>query len=340
MSSSHSFTNSDSGQHRLCVADRDFLGAKHDQSERQTWAVVVLTVVMMVGEIIGGTVFGSMALVADGWHMATHAAALTIAALAYRYARRHVSDPRFSFGTGKVGELSGFASAIVLGMIALIIGWESITRLINPHLINFTQATWIAVLGLIVNLISALLLHQEGHQHTHEQDHDQDDHHNDHEEDHHDHNHDHHHDSNLRAAYVHVLADALTSVLAIAGLLAGRYLGWIWMDPLMGIVGALVIAQWSVSLMRSAGAHLVDMNLNTTLLTRVRERLEANGDVVRDLHLWRVGPGHHALVVALHTPQPQPADSYRAKLSDLAGLSHVTVEVNRNSSASVTPPSA
>jgi cation diffusion facilitator family transporter len=310
---------------RTCIAQSDFLGASHDQNERRTWAVVAVTALMMVGEIIGGTVFGSMALVADGWHMATHAAALSIAALAYRYARRHAHDARFSFGTGKVGELTGFASAVVLGMIALLIGWESLTRLVNPHPINFSQATWIAVLGLIVNLLSAALLHQGEHGHDHD-DHDHDE----LDDDNFGHAHE-HHDNNLRAAYMHVLADALTSVLAIAGLLMGRYLGWVWMDPLMGIVGALVIAQWSWGLMRSAGSYLVDMNLNTGLLARVRERLETDGDTVCDLHLWRIGPGHHALVVVMESRQPTTPDAYRAKLAGLPGLSHITVEVNATS---------
>jgi len=321
---------------RTCAWPSDFLGASHDRHERQTWAVVIVTTLMMVAEIIGGTWYGSMALVADGWHMATHAAALTIAALAYRYARSHVSDPRFTFGTGKIGELSGFASAIVLGMISLFIAWESITRLVSPKAINFSQAIFIAVIGLAVNLVSALLLHQggghdhhehdDGHEHDH--DHDEDDHDDDHDHSH-DHAHEHHHDTNMRAAYVHVLADALTSVSAILGLLLGRYLGWVWMDPIMGIVGALVIAQWSLSLLKSAGAHLVDMNMNVSLLKQVRERLESNGDTVCDLHLWRLGPGHHALVATIKADAPASPDAYRAKLQDLQGLSHVTVEVDQ-----------
>lgn len=305
---------------RICIAEGDFLGASHDRNERRTWTVVVVTTLMMFGEIIGGTIFGSMALVADGWHMATHAAALSVAALAYRYARRHVGDPRFSFGTGKIGELTGFASAVVLGMISLLIGWESLTRLVSPRPIDFTQATWIAVLGLVVNLVSAALLHQHEHGHQHDDhDHDDDD----------NFGHTQHHDTNLRAAYMHVLADALTSVLAIAGLLAGRYLGWIWMDPLMGVVGALVIAHWSWGLMHSAGAYLVDMNVNTALLDQVRTRLEVSGDQVSDLHLWRLGPGHHALMVSLDSPSPQPPAAYRQRLADLPQLSHVTVEVNQ-----------
>jgi cation diffusion facilitator family transporter len=269
--------------------------------------------------------------------MATHAAALTVAALAYRYARRHVGDPRFTFGTGKIGELTGFASAIVLGVVSLLIGWESVSRLLSPRGIDFSQATLIAVIGLAVNLVSAALLHQgEGHDHHHET-HDHADHEHDHEDDDHDdHDHDHahhHHDNNLRAAYMHVIADALTSVMAIAGLLCGRYLGWIWMDPVMGIVGGLMISRWSWGLMQSAGAFLVDMNMNTALTKRVRARLETDGDAVRDLHLWRLGPGHHALVVAIESQHPGSPDAYRAKLSGLQGLSHITVEVNQRKAA-------
>jgi cation diffusion facilitator family transporter len=314
---------------RICVTHSDFLGVSHDRNERRTWAVVVVTALMMFGEIIGGTIYGSMALVADGWHMATHAAALSIAALAYRYARRHVTDPRFTFGTGKIGELTGFASAIVLGMISLLISWESLTRLVNPRAIDFSQATWIAVLGLIVNLVSAFLLHQGEHDHHHDDhDHDHDHDHDEPDDDNFGHAHQ-HHDNNLRAAYMHVIADALTSVLAIAGLLMGRYLGWVWMDPLMGIIGALVIAQWSWGLMRSAGTYLVDMNRDSELLIAVRARLEVDGDAVRDLHLWRIGPGHHALVVAIDSSHPEAPAIYRDKLASLSGLSHITVEVNQ-----------
>lgn len=306
-----------------CVWRADFLGTAHQRNERRTWVVVGVTALMMIAEIVGGTIFGSMALVADGWHMATHAAALAVAALAYGYARRHVGDPRFTFGTGKIGELTGFASAIVLGVISLLIGWESLARLVNPRAIDFSQAIAIAVVGLAVNVVSAFLLHQgEGH-HDHDHDHDEAD------DDDFGHVHEHHHhDTNLRAAYMHVVADAFTSVLAISGLLVGRYLGWIWMDAIMGIVGALVIARWSWGLMRSAGAFLVDMNDDTALMARIRARLESDGDSVRDLHLWRLGPGHHALVVAIESRHPAAPDTYRAKLRGLHGLSHVTVEVN------------
>jgi cation diffusion facilitator family transporter len=234
-----------------------FLGARHDENERRTWVVVGVTAAMMVVEIIGGTVFGSMALVADGWHMSTHAGALAIAALAYRFARRHAHNEHFAFGTGKVGELAGFSSALILAVIALLIGYESALRLLNPVSISFGQAIAIAVVGLAVNLGSARLL-GEGHEH----------------EDHHDHN--------LRSAYLHVLADALTSVLAIAALVAGRFYGWVWMDPLMGMVGALVIAHWSLGLLRASGAVLLDTVPDTRLARNIKEHLEVGTDRVSD----------------------------------------------------------
>jgi cation diffusion facilitator family transporter len=301
-----------------------YLGEQHERNEHRTWIVVGITLVMMVGEIVGGSWFGSMALVADGWHMATHAAALGIAAIAYRYARRHARNPRFSFGTGKVGELAGFTSAITLAIVALLIGWQSLQRLFEPQPINFDQAVWIAGVGLLVNIVSAALLHG-GHDHHHEHEHEHDDHH-----DHDDHHADHHgHDTNLRAAYVHVLADALTSVLAILGLLAGKYLGWVFMDAVIGIVGALVIAQWSIGLIRHAGRSLLDAHDDSPREQQVRERLLQSDDVhIADLHLWRLGPGHHGLMVTLVTANPEPPAHYRARLAGLPGLSHITIEVN------------
>jgi cation diffusion facilitator family transporter len=303
-----------------------FLGARHERNERRTWAVVIMTAAMMVAEIVGGSLFGSMALVADGWHMSTHAAALGIAALAYRFARTHAHDPRFSFGTGKLGELAGFASAVILGIIALFIAYESAQRLFSPVTIHFNEAIPIAAVGLLVNLVSAALLHDDDHHHHHDDAHDHhpDDHHH-----HHHHGHHHHHDTNQRAAYLHVLADALTSVLAIAALLAGRLYGWMWVDPAVGIVGAVVIASWSFGLMRSAGATLLDMVPDSDLTHDVRERLEVAGDRVSDLHLWRVGPGHAALLASVVSDDPQDPSAYKARLNDLHGLSHVTIEVHR-----------
>lgn len=288
--------------------DHAFLGARHSENERRTWLVVGLTAAMMVVEIGGGTIYGSMALVADGWHMSTHAGALAIAAFAYRYARGHARDARFTFGTGKVGELAGYSSALILAVIALLIGYQSVTRLFSPVSISFDEATVIAVIGLAVNLASAWLLN-DGHAHEHDHDH-------------------HHHDHNLRAAYLHVLADALTSVLAIAALLTGRFLGWTWMDPVMGIVGALVIAHWSVRLLRNAGAVLLDTVVDPQLAARIRTKLEICGDRISDLHLWRVGPGHAALIASIVSDEPQSPESYKARLADLHGLSHVTIEVH------------
>jgi cation diffusion facilitator family transporter len=293
-----------------------FLGKKHDRHERRTWFVVALTATMMVVEIVGGSIFGSMALVADGWHMSTHAAALGIAALGYRFARVFSGDVRLSFGTGKLGELAGFSSAIMLAMIALFIGYESLTRLFSPVAIGFEQAIPIAVVGLGVNLVSAWLLHDEDHHHHQ---HGTDD-------DHHGHGH-HHHDTNHRAAYVHVMADALTSVLAIVALLAGRFLGLNWLDPFMGLIGTAVILAWSWSLLRSAGAVLLDAVPSEDLARTVRDHLEKNGDKVADLHLWRLGPGHMGLIASIVSDQPQPPETYKARLSAVEGLSHITVEV-------------
>ena len=291
-----------------------FLGEQHERRERRTWAVVVLTLVMMIAEIVGGTIYGSIAVVADGWHMSTHAAALGIAALAYRFARKHALDPHFSFGTGKLGELAAFSSAVLLALISLLIAYESLIRLYSPVSIRFTEATLIAVVGLGVNLLSAWLLFERDHPHEH----------------HHGHGagHHHHEDTNIRAAYSHVLADALTSVLAIVALLGGRFMGWVWLDPVIGVVGAIVIARWSWGLIRDAGAVLLDTVPDESLAKTIREKLEQNGDRVADLHLWRVGPGHSALIVAIVADRPQSPRVYKDRLASLRGLSHITIEVH------------
>lgn len=328
--------------------DHVFLGKDHDRNARRTWMVIAITTAMMVVEIAAGTIYGSMALVADGWHMSTHAGALLIAALAYYFARRQSANPRFTFGTGKLGDLGAFASAVVLALVALLIGWESLVRLANPVEIGFSQAILVAVVGLAVNLVSAWLLHQSGdhghahhghshhdHGHTHPHPHD---HHHDHAHDHaHGHHHPHPHaathgarDNNLRAAYLHVMADALTSVLAIAALLLGSAFGWQWLDPAMGVVGALVIARWSWTLIRDAGAVLLDYNpAAATLPQAIRTTIETGGDTINDLHVWQVGPGHHAAIVSLSSADPQPVDTYRRRLAAITGLSHITVEVDR-----------
>jgi len=296
--------------------DHVFLGARHSRNERRTWFVVALTAVMMVGEIVAGVLFGSMALLADGWHMATHAVALGIAALAYFFARRQASNTRFSFGTGKFGDLAAFASAVILAIVAIQIAFESVERLVNPVAIAWREAIVVAVLGLVVNLLSAFLLreeHDHGH-HGHSHDHD------------HAHRH-HHRDNNLRAAYVHVLADAATSVLAIAALVMAAWLQWTWADPVVGIVGAVVIASWAVGLLRSSGSVLLDVNDAGKMEGLIRQRLETRGDRVTDLHLWQIGPGHRAAVIALVSDDPLPPSEYKRRLSGLHGLSHVTVEV-------------
>jgi cation diffusion facilitator family transporter len=295
-----------------------FLGERHERHERRTMLVVALSAAMMVVEIAGGTLFGSMALLADGWHMSTHAAALGIAALAYRVARTHAHDPQFAFGTGKLGELAAFSSAIILAVIALFIGHESATRLVTPLTIRFSEALPIACVGLLVNLCSAWLLHDD---HAHAGHH--------HHEAGHSHADDHaHHDTNIRAAYIHVMADALTSVLAIIALLAGRFLGMVWLDPVMGLIGAAVILSWSASLVRTSGAVLVDASPDPQLTRTVRRRLEANGDRVSDLHLWRLGPGHLGVIASIVSDRPQAPEFYKDRLSGVSGLAHVTVEVH------------
>jgi cation diffusion facilitator family transporter len=286
-------------------------GGEH-HAERRTRLVVALTVVTMVAEIAVGLVTNSMALLADGIHMSTHAGALGIAAFAYRHARRHAGDRRYSFGTGKVGALAAFTSAVILGMVALLMVWESGSRLFAVQSIAFDEALWVAVLGLVVNLASAVILGGHGH----------DDHHDD------DHRHHHHHDHNLRAAYLHVVADAFTSVLAIAALACGKLWGWWWLDPLMGLVGAAVIANWARGLVGSTAAVLLDKNGDGALEAEVRTAIETGGDRVSDLHLWQVGPGHWAAIVSVVTRSPHPPQHYRDRLAGVHELSHVTVEVH------------
>ena len=314
-----------------------FLGEHHRDHERRAWSVVALTAAMMVAEIVGGALFGSIALVADGWHMGTHVAALAIAGLAYLFARRHADDTRFSLGTGKFGELAAFGSAIILFMIALGIGYESGLRLFHPVAIHFREAIPIAVLGLCVNLLSAWLLHADhghGHDHGHSHDHAHENHDHDHTNENHDHgDQTHHHhashgDTNLRAAYIHVLADALTSLLAIAGLSMAWLFGWNFMDPLVGLVGTIVIASWAIGLLRSAGSVLLDIVPDRELARHIRQRMETGGDRLTDLHVWQLGPGHAAVIASVVSDTPQAPAVYKHRLDGLAGLSHVTVEVN------------
>ncbi|MBS1167059.1 MAG: cation diffusion facilitator family transporter [Proteobacteria bacterium] len=303
------------------VHDHVFLGHDHDRNTRRMLWVVVLTLGMMVGEIVAGLLFNSMALLADGFHMATHAVALTVAAGAYLLARRYAGERRFTFGTGKIGDLAGFASALVLGLVALGIAVESLLRFFHPQPVAFDQATAIAVLGLVVNLVSAALLGPDHHHHH----------------DHGGHDHeaaDHRHDNNLRSAYVHVLADALTSVLAIAALLGGRFLSWTWLDPAMGLVGAAVIAVWSWSLMRAASSVLLDM-IDPHVEAEIRELVEKDADArIVDLHLWRVGPTGHAAIVSI---VGDDADDVRRRLRPVHEIVHLTVEAR---AAAAQPPAA
>jgi cation diffusion facilitator family transporter len=280
--------------------DRAYLGADHRRNERRTWIVTAICTVTLAAQVAGGMVFRSMALTAAGLHMAAHVAALLVAAGAYALARRHATSPRFAFGTGKIGYLAGFANALVLGMTAILIAVESVQRLLAPEVVDYASALPLAVAGLAVTLICVWLLKPtaEGR-----------------------------HDLNISAAHLHLTADALFGVLAIGGLLAGQRLGWRWADPMAGLAGAALVAQFALSLIRRAGATLLDMNPSPELTAQVRARLEAEGERVVDLHLWRLGPGHHAAVAVVSAANPLPPQAYHARLKGLEGLSHVTVEV-------------
>lgn len=294
-------------------------------NERKTLAVVILTAAMMVAEIAGGWITGSMALLADGWHMGTHAGALGLTLFAYHFARKHQNNPAYTFGTGKVTTLGGFASAIVLGVVALLIAFESLSRLFSPVPIDFDEAILIAVIGLTVNIASAILLHDgHGHSHGHGCDHDHG-----HAHDH-DHQHHHHEDHNIKAAYMHVLADALTSVTAIVALLFGKYLGWGFMDPLMGVVGSLVIAKWALGLIKDTSRILLDRIPDEKMLHFVHAAIAANkGDEIIDLHLWATAPGRFAVMISIKTPSGKSAEDYKKMLhKTLPDIKHITVEVN------------
>ena len=292
----------------------DFL---HDSSraERRTRIVIGITVAMMLLEITAGIMSHSMALLADGWHMSTHAIAFVIAAVAYHFTRRHASDARFSFGTGKIGVLGGFSSAIVLSIIALAMAGESLHRLFSPLAIHFNEAIGIAALGLCVNLVCAFLLKDDPHHHAHE--------------------HgggssvSHHHDLNLRAAYVHVLADAFTSVLAISALISGKFFGWSWLDPVVGIVGSGVVFSWAYTLLRDTGTVLLDViPKSSDLPTVIREGIESDGDsVVTDLHIWQVSSGKFAAIVSVVAHEPKSCEAYRSILAEHEELVHVTIEI-------------
>lgn len=287
-------------------------------AERRTWAVVLLTGLTMVAEIASGYLFNSMALLADGWHMASHMVAIGMSAIAYVFARRHAHDQRFAFGTWKIEVLAGFASALVLVMVALIMIGESLLRFWIPARIGFDEALWVALIGLVVNLWSAWLLREQPHHHAH---HD------------HDHDHDHDHkpgkDLNRHAAFIHVLTDALTSVAAIVALLGGKYFGWGWLDPLMGIVGAIIILIWAKGLLRDTAKALLDREMDDPLVEQVRKKLRAVPDTeLVDLHLWRVGRAQYACIFSVVTHQSYTADHYKAQLAAFPALVHVSAEVN------------
>lgn len=287
----------------------DFL-VDRDRAEKNTKIVMLFTAVTMVAEIVAGTIFGSMALLADGWHMATHVAAFGITVFAYQYARTHASDPKYTFGTGKVSVLGGFASAVGLAVIAFIMALESVARLFQPQTILFDEAIGIAIVGLAVNLASAWML--QDHHHSH-----------------HNHDHDHRHDHNLRAAYLHVLADALTSVFAIVALLAGKFLGWVWMDAAMGLVGAGAIAKWSYGLVRDTGLILLDGSIDKRIKLDIISAIEKDADNrIADLHIWYVSQNHLAATISLVTHYPQTPEYYKNLLSHIPSLAHVLVEVN------------
>ena len=281
---------------------------KNQKGERRTKYVLVLTAVTMIIEIIAGSVYGSMALLADGWHMGTHVAAFMITLFAYHYSRKHADNPVYTFGTGKVNVLGGFASAIALAVVALVMLIESIQRIINPETIQFDEAILIAVLGLFINLISAYLL-KDDHSHHH---------------------HDHHeHDHNLKAAYLHVIADALTSLLAIIALLCGKFYGWNWLDPVMGFVGAIIITRWSYGLLKQTAPILLDSSIGEEDKKEIIDIIENDADNrVTDIHIWQVSANHYAAIISLVTHYPNTTEYYKELLKKFSNLSHITIEVN------------
>ena len=293
-------------------ADTCRIENQQQRNERRTWQVVALTLAMMIIEITAGTLFGSMALLADGWHMGTHAAALGITALAYVLSRRNAGNPLFSFGPGKIGVLGGYTSAIVLALVALLMVGESLNRLFHPRTIQFGESIVVAVVGLAVNLFSAWVLQDHHHGHDHEEGHDHG-----------------HHDHNIKAAYLHVMADALTSVLAIVALLAGKYFGWAWLDPVIGIVGAGVILIWAYGLLKDTSRILLDRDVAMEELATVRRALQDDpADTVADLHVWKINPRQKAVMATIDSITPKPPAHYRDRLRAVIDINHVTIEVN------------
>ncbi|WP_372798144.1 CDF family Co(II)/Ni(II) efflux transporter DmeF [Pontiella sp.] len=298
---------------RCDLDEHDFLHSSA-HGERRVLMVLGLTLVTMAVEIVAGLIFNSMALTADGWHMGTHAAAFGITIFAYRYARKNAKNPRFSFGTGKVSVLGGFASAVALGVVAILMAVESIHRIIEPEEIRFNEAIGVAVVGLVVNLASAFLL-KDGHQHHHHG---------------HDHGHSHDEDHNLKAAYFHVLADAITSIAAIVALTFGRIFGWAVLDPVMGVVGSLVITKWAIGLMKETSGILLDSSVSPEFCESIRSTVEAEqGLAVTDLHVWAVAPGHHAVILSVDASNDWKPGAVKLLLDDIGHLVHVNVEVHR-----------
>jgi cation diffusion facilitator family transporter len=294
--------------------NHDF-SVQNKQGERRTYYVLILTAITMIVEIFAGSIYGSMALLADGWHMGTHVAAFMIAIFAYRYARKHANNPEFSFGTGKVNALGGFASAIALAVVALVMLVESLQRIFEPHTIQFNEAIIVASIGLLVNIISAWLL-RDDHSHSHH-----------HANDDHDHDHD---DHNLRAAYAHVLADAITSVLAITALVAGKYLGWNGLDPIMGMVGAIIITRWAYGLIKETSPLLLDASIAEDYKFSITQAIENDADnEISDIHVWKIGANDYAAIIAIVTHMPNTPDYYKALLKDFDKLSHITIEINQ-----------
>ena len=312
----------ETGKARSYPYDHTFGLDRKQAGERKTVIVIVITAIMMVVEIASGMIFGSVALLADGLHMGSHAVALGIAAFAYFYARKHATDRRFSFGVGKVNSLGGFTGALLLGVFALFMAWESVDRLINPVDITFNSAIFVAVIGLIVNGVSVLIL---GDNHSHDHNHD----------DNHAHAHGHHHhhdekdhDHNLRSAYLHVMADALTSLTAIAALLCAKYFGWLWMDPVMGILGSILVATWSVSLIKETCKILLDHQAPESVTHPIEHAIEDDGEsIITDMHVWTIAPKVMSVILSVETKGKQTPSDYRKRIED-ERFAHVTIEVN------------
>jgi cation diffusion facilitator family transporter len=322
--------NMHSKHHQQLQHDHTFEQDRKRPGENRSLIVIAITLVMMLVEIIGGIVYGSMALLADGLHMASHAVALSITVFAYIYARRNARNPQFSFGTGKVNALGGFSGAILLGLFAVFMAVESIHRLLNPVDIVFNQAIFVAIVGLVVNGVCVFILGGDEHDHHHAHYHLDDEKHHHGDKKHQHTSVAHSHDHNLKSAYLHVIADALTSILAIVALLAAKYFGWLWMDPIMGIIGGLLVARWSVSLLKETSNVLLDHQAAKPLREKVRSYIEKDGDSeIIDLHIWSIGPSIYSALITVVAHQAKTAEQYKSQLPEDLGLVHVSVEVHQ-----------